>query len=110
MTESGEGSRAGFLVRDAGAALIKDSADELLCLAPDLPLVADPGDGVDGRRGELASISCSGIDALPSRPPIGSLFSEAREIEILSAGSVRGSVVEAGVASAEGARSRARDL
>jgi hypothetical protein len=47
MTESGEGSRACFLVRGAGAALIKDSADELLCLVLDLPLVADPVDDVD---------------------------------------------------------------
>lgn len=61
----------------AGAALIKDSADELLCLAFGLPLAADPVDDVDGRRGELASMSCSGIDAFPSKPPKESSFSKA---------------------------------
>lgn len=45
-----------------GAALIKDSVEELLCLAPDLPMLADPVDDVDGRLGEFASMSCSGIE------------------------------------------------
>jgi hypothetical protein len=110
MTESGEGSRACFVVRGAGAALINDSADELLCLALIFPLVADPVDDVDGRRGELASMSCSGIEALPSKPVKDSSSSNAREVRVLSAGNVSRSVVEAGVASAEGARSSARGL
>ena len=45
-----------------GKALIKDSADELLCLPLDLLLVADPVDDDDGRRDEFASISCRGRD------------------------------------------------
>jgi hypothetical protein len=46
-------------------------------------------------------MSCSGIDALPSKPPKGSSLSNAREVRVLSAGNVRRSVVEPGVASAE---------
>lgn len=110
MTESGVGSRAGFEVRGAGTALIKDSAEELLCLAFDLLLVAEPVDDVDGRRGEFASMSWSGTDALPSKPANESSLSNVRVLRVLSAGKVSGSVIEAEVTSAEGARSRARDL
>lgn len=57
ITESGVGSRAGFRVRGAGGALIKDSVDELLGLGFDLLLLAEPVDDIDGRLGEFASMS-----------------------------------------------------
>lgn len=110
ITESGDGWRADLKVRGAGTALIKDSADELLCLAFDFSVIAESFDDVDGRLVGFASISRSGIDALPSNTPKESSLSNGRLLRVLSAGKVSGSVVDAGVASAEGARSRARGL
>lgn len=57
MTESGVGPRADLEVRAAGTGLIKDSVDELLCLALDFSLAICPVDDVDGRFGKFASVS-----------------------------------------------------
>jgi hypothetical protein len=103
MTESGDGSLVALAFRCTGA-LIRDSAEELRCLDTDL----DPMDVVEGRRGEFALMSCSGIDAWPSSPGIdASSWSNAASL-VLVFGCVNESVVDAGVGFAETARSRAR--
>jgi hypothetical protein len=104
MTESGVGSFACLDLRWAGAALISDSADELRSRDTGF----ESRDVVDGRRGEFALMSCSSSEACPSRPAIDGSSSSRIEWLVLLFVWVSDSVVNKGVASAEGTRSRAR--
>lgn len=103
MTESGDGSFVALALRCAGA-LIRDSAEELRCLDMDF----DSRDVVEGRRGEFALMSCSGIDAWPSSPGIDASSWSKAALSVLEFEWFNESVVDAGVGSAEIARSRAR--
>jgi hypothetical protein len=103
MTESGDGSLVALVFRTTGA-LINDSADELRCLDTDL----ESKDVIEGRRGEFALMSCSGIDAWPSNPGMdASSWSNAASLASVF-GCVNESVIDAGVGSAETVRSSAR--
>lgn len=96
------GSFASLGLRRVGR--IKDSADELRCLE----MGFESFDDIEGRRGELALISCSGRDAWPSSPGIEGSSSVKSEWLVSTFASVWKYVVDAGVGSADSTRSSVR--
>jgi hypothetical protein len=103
MTESGLGSLTGrALLVTTGR--IRDSADELR--SRDMGF--ESSEVMEGRRGEFALMFWSGREAGPSNPGMKSPSSSNTESLLVVFARITESVVDAGVPSAESARSRGR--